>query len=657
MERWAAVLGRMGVALAALGILTSLLVVAWWEPTLAPALLALVTIPMLPLSLVGASAVRSAPRNVVGWLLLTGGVFMPVATAAYLYARAAYDGGRDLPLANVAGWLDGWPWVPAQLAVALFAPLLFADGRLPSKGWRVAIALDVAVCALLLTSLVLDPHLLDWADRPNPTGLGGPVGGFAHGLQAVIVLVAPLTVASAIGFEVKQRQASDPSARAAGRLVRPAVWLLVAAWCSCLVIAASGAPTLYALPFESLGMVAVGVTCWVAIRRYGLFDARLVVRRSLVYAALSVSVLAVYGAVGLLLTKVGAAHATVPVALVVAILVAVPLRDRLQHWANRLVFGLRDDPVATLHSLGDQLERAAAVDEVLPAAARSLHRTLRLQHVAILDGETVAAEAGRPSPGLRVTVPLVYAGETIGTLVATQSDADTPLDAERYTLLKGIARPVAAALRTATLSRDLAASYERLVSATEEERRRLRRDLHDGLGPVLSSAVLGIARAQSLLITRPEAAWTQLESLTTQLQAAVDDVRRLVYDLRPPALDHLGLVGALHEHARSLGTFTVTGPSVMPALPAAAEVAAYRIAMEAMTNTLRHARAGRGSVEIRLDGGLHLVVYDDGVGLPDGYRAGVGITSMRERAQELGGICTVAPAHDGGTVVTAWLPT
>jgi two-component system NarL family sensor kinase len=146
-------------------------------------------------------------------------------------------------------------------------------------------------------------------------------------------------------------------------------------------------------------------------------------------------------------------------------------------------------------------------------------------------------------------------------------------------------------------------------------------------------------------------------SPTVQLQEAVADVRRLVYDLRPPALDHLGLVGALDEQARSLGHFTVTGPVAMLPLGAATEVAAYRIATEAMTNTVRHARASRGEVSISLDEGLHVVIHDDGVGIPDGYRAGVGITSMRERAAELGGTCVIEAEPTGGTVVRAWLPT
>jgi signal transduction histidine kinase len=650
------VVGRVGIALAALGAVTALVVVALWDHEAFPILIAVETILVLPLAVVGASVVRAAPRSVVGWVLVAGGTFLPIGVASYLYARAVFDHGHHLPAATLAGWLDGWPWVPAQLAVALFAPLFFPDGRLPSRRWRFVIGLDLALCGLFLFSTLLDPHLLDWPHRQNPTGVSGPVGTLAHSLFVIIGLVPVLTLVGAIGFELKRRRLTDPALAAAARQVRPAVWLLTASWWGCLIISMAGVPSLAALPFESLGMVAVGVTCWVAIRRYGLFDARLVVRRGLVYGALSLCVLLTYGVVAVLLDRIGASHATAPVSLVVAVLLTVPLRDWLQGAANRIVFGLRDDPVATLLSLGDQLERAAAGADVLPAAARSLQRTLRLEHVLIRDDDSVAAEAGRPGPGRRIELPLVYAGETVGILIATQSEGDTPLDAERDTLLSSIARPVAAALRATALSRDLAASHERLVSATEEERRRLRRDLHDGLGPVLSSAVLGVARANALLVARPDDAARQLETLTGQLQEAVGEVRRLVYDLRPPALDHLGLVGALDEQARALGHFTVTGPMSMPPLSAAAEVAAYRIAMEAMTNSVRHAQASTGQVEVAYDHGLHIVVRDDGTGIPDGYLAGVGITSMRERASALGGTCVVEAADDKGTVVRAWLP-
>jgi signal transduction histidine kinase len=195
-----------------------------------------------------------------------------------------------------------------------------------------------------------------------------------------------------------------------------------------------------------------------------------------------------------------------------------------------------------------------------------------------------------------------------------------------------------------------------LIPATEEERRRIRRDLHDGLGPELAGVVLGLQRARRQIGSDSTAAASQLDALTAQTQGAIAEVRRLVYNLRPPALDELGLLGALQEQASTLGAITVDGPTPPPALPAAVEVAAYRIALEAMTNVSRHANAHEANVRVSIDGALHIEITDDGSGLPKAYRAGVGITSMRERATELGGRCTIEPANPHGTVVRATLP-
>ncbi|MDX6276297.1 MAG: hypothetical protein QOJ72_425, partial [Nocardioidaceae bacterium] len=595
--------GRLAIGVATAAAQAALELAVGWDRHPLALFIAAEALIQLPLTICGAAAVRAAQRNVVGWLLLLGGVFIPIAIAAFLYGRAAFDHGHDLPLAHLVAWLDGWPWIPAQLSLALFAPLYFPDGRLPSPRWRVVVALDLAVSAVLLISTIGATGLLDWPDEANPTALPGRAGEVAEGLMGFIVLVAPLTLAGLVGFEQKCRRTRDTAAAAAMRRVRPAVWLFAVAWWGCLGLAVAGQPTLYSLPVESLGMVATGITCWVAIRRYQLFDARIVLRRSVVYVGLSVAVLATYAAVTVALSSLGARAAATPVAVLAAVLLAVPLQSRFQQLANRLVYGTRDDPVATLLRLGDQLERAVAADEVIPAAVRSLQETLRLQHVAILTQGAVVAEAGERAPGRSEEVPLIYAGEQVGAMIVTFGDDDKPLDGERWALLANIARPVAAALRATSLGRDLALSHERLVEATEEERRRLRRDLHDGLGPTLASAVLGISRAHALLVTRPEAAAAQLELLTSQVQQAVTDVRRLVYDLRPPALDHLGLVGALTEHAESLGTFTVQGPANV-SVSAATEVAAYRIAMEAMTNSVRHGQATRGQVDIRVADGI-----------------------------------------------------
>jgi signal transduction histidine kinase len=213
------------------------------------------------------------------------------------------------------------------------------------------------------------------------------------------------------------------------------------------------------------------------------------------------------------------------------------------------------------------------------------------------------------------------------------------------------------------LSAELQRSRERLVTAREEERRRLRRDLHDELAPTLAALALNAATARDRT-THDPATNALLHDLYSGLRAAVGDIRRLVYELRPPALDELGLVAALRERAAQFSAaadghplhVAVDAPEHLPLLPAAVEVAAYRIVQEALMNVVRHARAHACTVRLVLSDGLHLEITDDGVGLPLTYRAGVGLRSMRERAVELGGRCTIDPLDGRGTRVHACLP-
>ena len=239
-------------------------------------------------------------------------------------------------------------------------------------------------------------------------------------------------------------------------------------------------------------------------------------------------------------------------------------------------------------------------------------------------------------------------------------------------MLDDLARQAGIAAHAVLLTADLQRARERLVTAREEERRRLRRDLHDGLGPQLSSQALTIGAVRALMRRDPDSAEALLLDLKQQAQGAVADIRRLVYALRPPALDDLGLIGALREIAAQYGQngldVSVDVPESLPPLPAAVEVAAYRIAQEAMTNVARHAGARECSVSLALDelldaGVLCLEVRDDGCGLPkvqagvtSPVQAGVGLHSMRERATELGGSLTVEALPEGGTVVRARLP-
>jgi two-component system, NarL family, sensor kinase len=201
-----------------------------------------------------------------------------------------------------------------------------------------------------------------------------------------------------------------------------------------------------------------------------------------------------------------------------------------------------------------------------------------------------------------------------------------------------------------------------LVTTREQERRRLGRELHDGLGPTLAGLTLGLDTAHVL-----SAGQSDLQQLLGRLKAetqrAVTEVRRIVYGLRPPMLDELGLAGALREE---VGRLQCAVPAItvsldvprdgLAGLPAAVEVACYRIVAEALANVARHARATRCSVRVHLDHGVCVDVRDDGVGLTEGWRAGVGIASMHERVAELGGELLIEPRLPHGTGIAARLP-
>jgi signal transduction histidine kinase len=311
---------------------------------------------------------------------------------------------------------------------------------------------------------------------------------------------------------------------------------------------------------------------------------------------------------------------------------------------------------------------------VLPTVVQTVREALRLPYTGVAlrqaGGSIIAAEAGTPvADPLRL--PLVYQGEPVGELLLgprAPGEGFSPADRR---LLDDLAHQAGVAVHAVHLTTDLRRARERLVSAREEERRRLRRDLHDGLGPQLAAQTLKVGSARVLLMHDQQAADRLLAELEDDIQHALADIRRLVYALRPPALDELGLVGALRASAaqylqRNQGgvvpssanglRISVEAPEVLPPLPAGVEVAIYRIVQEALANVVRHAGARTCRVRVWVDGALHLMVTDDGVGLPPEPRTGVGLASMRERAEELGGTCEVERGPEGGTRVTVVLP-
>jgi signal transduction histidine kinase len=422
---------------------------------------------------------------------------------------------------------------------------------------------------------------------------------------------------------------------------------------------------------ELIVLIIVPLTIGFSILRYRLWNIDILINRTLVYGALTASIVAVYVfIVGLCGALFGAGSNVIlaVIATTVAAIVFQPLRQRWQRGVNRLMFGERDDPATVLSRLGQQLEATLAPEAVSPTIVETVAQALKSPYAALAlkrGGEfEIAAAHGQPDrANSPIELPLRYQAEIIGQLiVAPRAPGESFSPADRR-LLEDIAHPAGLAVHSVRLTADLQRSRERLVTAREEERRRLRRDLHDGLGPTLASQTFRIDTALDLLDSDPAATRTTLIDLKAQMQATVADIRRLVYELRPPALDELGLVSALREHVTRYGgssnglRISVEAPAQgLPQLSAAVEVAAYRIALEAVTNVVRHARAHACLVRFSADTALQLDIRDDGAGLPQDLRAGVGITSMRERADELGGTCVIESGAGHGTHVVARLP-
>lgn len=418
-----------------------------------------------------------------------------------------------------------------------------------------------------------------------------------------------------------------------------------------------------------LFFLLIPLSIGVAILRFRLWNIDPIINRTLVYGALSFLTILFYVlTVGFFANYFRNTQTNIIVSFIATGIIAIlfePLRQRLQRGVNRLMYGERDDPATVLTRLSQRLDSALAPDSVLQTIVETLAQTLKLPYAAISffgDEKPRFATHSSLPPSELLHLPLSYQTERVGELTLAPRAAGESFSPADMKLIHLIAQQAGVAAYTLRLNNDLRRSRERLVTAQEEERRRLRRDLHDGVGPTLASLSQRIDTASELMDSDPEKSKQLLKNLKGQVKETVAEIRRLVYALRPPVLDEFGLVSAIREHTAQYSgpnglqvTFDVTEP--LPSLPAAVEVAAYRIVLEAFTNSVRHAKALTCQIQIKIENHtLLLNVSDNGNGLPKGNRAGVGFTSMRERAEELGGECLIENNPMGGVTVRARLP-
>ncbi len=624
------------------------------EPAYETVLYALVDIGMAS---AGALILARHRRHMIGWLFCVSGVW------GALLEFAESWGLHELPGGEWGAWFALWAWI-AHGAVLAFVFLLFPDGRVLGRRWRAAGWLTVAGCVLAVPGLALgaDSHEA-FAPARNPIAIDATLADVLAGIGQALFVVGFLACGASLVVRLRRSAGVERQQLKwfgyAGAVLVVVGSFTIALWSQTVVVHILFPLVLCGLP------IAAGI----AILRYRLYEIDRVINRTLVYGALTAAIVALYGAVVLTvdaLLKDSASRAGTLIATGVVAVAAHPLRTWLQRRVNRLMYGDRDDPYAALSRLGQRLGADVAPGAVLQTIVDAVAEALRVPHVAIElahgDAFEPAAVCGQRASGEHERVALISRGETVGRIVVESRAAGDRLRADERRLLADLARQAAPAVDAARLTYDLQRSRERLVVAREEERRRLRRDLHDGLGPTLAGVVLQLDNTRALLATQPDAASAMLATLRDAAQTAIGDVRELVYGLRPPALDELGLVPAIREQAARMNgdergpRISVDGPDDLAQLPAAVEVAAFRIAVEAITNVVRHADARTCRVRLTLNGTLELDVHDDGDATTTSYQPGVGISSMRERATELGGSFRIGRHSDHGTHVHVTLP-
>ena len=627
----------------------------------------------------GALIVSRHPKHPVGWLLCAG-LFTP-AIDMFAAGYAAYDTyvfSGSLPGVNLALiWIKLAYLAPLGLIAFTLIILLFPDGRFLSHGWRLVAWSAVGALLVFLPLQAVEPGPADpffLPTRINPLGVSAFLWALLKPLMWITYSILVLCYGAAfISLIIRLRNSSGDVRQQIKWLIFPVglygIFLLLF-----LIGIAKADEAIIGISIAIGQLAATGMVISIAfaIFKYRLYDIDSIINRTVVYGALTVIVVTSYilivGAVGTFMQ----AQDNLLISLLATGLIAVlfqPVRERLQRGVNRLIYGERDDPIEALSRLGKQMEVALPSDQVLPALVKIIAQTLKLPYVGITQRGRPDISFGQETEN-SMSFPFTFQEEITGVLLASPRSPSESFSSAEMQLLQNLARQAGVVVRNAQLTADLQRSRQNLVSAREEERHRLRRDLHDGIGPTMAGLTLKLDAARDLVSSNLKSgnkeelreAIQLLSELKVQTQETVQNIRHIVHTLRPPSLDVLGLIPALRAHfgqvatPRSLNIQMTTAPESFPPLSAAVEVAMYRIILEAVTNVINHAQAQNCEISLNLENGnLKMNIRDDGIGLPQERKHGIGLDSMRERAEELGGWLELSSSLQG-THVCAEIP-
>jgi signal transduction histidine kinase len=586
------------------------------------------------------------PAVSFGWLALAGGLGHAMAGAGSGWGVFAVTGGRHLA-GSGAAMLVTLVGEPLENLVVVGVLTTFPYGRLPT-GWLRSLALTswlLCGAGWVLGLLATVPP------TPELPGVANPIAVLPEDMPFPLIFAGGQLLASVV-IVVRWL-------KAVGHERQVLRWLAVV---NLAAIALTPAVILLPTGGELIVVLAVAVELVVIVAvvlAHRLYGIETVLNRTLVYVMLLGLVLGLYGAFVAIIAALGQrlAGPWSVAAAIVAALILSPARVRIQRLVNRFLYGNRDEPYAVVTRVADRLEAAGSVQELLPSLLEAITTELRLPHAAVelrMEDDSVRRIVrGGEDPISTVTVrfPLSTGSGDIGALVVGLRRGQAALRQDEARLMQSIAAQVAVAASNVLLTEALLRSRERVVAAGEDERRRLRRDLHDGLGPVLTAAASKVDAVENLFTKNASMALDVLQSVRADLSVALEDLRRLVYALHPPILDELGLLESLRQQLPRMSVpVTLCVPDALPDLPRQVELAAYRIVTEAVTNVARHATASSCTVSIEYDDRLRLQIRDDGINRAQ-WQPGLGLTSMRERVTALGGTCLAGPTPWGGQVI------
>ena len=633
---------------------------------------------------VGMIITSRRPHNRIGWICLAIGFTWGIVGLADGYALYGIrDNPGSLPLPSLALSLSNVAWAPAIVMMGVFLVLLFPDGSPPSKRWRPVLWVAGSTAALIFVLGLFFPGDFSdsgYPDVENPLGVEAlkPIEPFAEWLIPLL----PLTfLTAATGLVIRYR-------RSVGTERIQLKWLVTAGMTVALIFSFALVSSLTGLDehsavatfLQNIAVLSFGlipIAIGFAVLKHRLYDINVVINKALVYGAVAIFITIAYVGIVVGIGRAVGSTRNLGLSIVATTVVAVafqPVRERAQHLANKLVYGKRATPYEVLSEFSGDMAQAVATEELLPNMARIVGEAAGAERADIwlAVGSELVPEAtwpaDSPAPAIvpilagdEIVVPsglaaeaVRHQGEVLGVIAVTAPSGG--LDPAEAKLLEDLASQAGLVLRNVRLLEDIKVSRQRLVTAQDEERRRMERDLHDGAQQRLVATALGLKMARNLIKDESDPVAARIDQASEELGLALAELREFARGIHPAILSERGLDAALRSLAERSPVPAEVQSSLEERLPDSVETSAYFAVSEALTNVAKYSQADRVRITAsREDGFLTVTVEDDGIGGADPGR-GTGLRGLTDRLAVVDGKLDLHSPSGEGTRLRFQIP-